>query len=333
MVTTVAVTSVAIWVYLIAFRGGFWRFWHPPVASREGPPRAVVAVVPARDEAEVIERSIASLLAQELPGSLHIVLVDDQSSDRTAELAAATAASLGGSGRLTICSGKPVPTGWTGKLWALQQGIAAANSFQPDYLLLTDADIVHAASNVGELVALSESDGYDLVSLMVKLNCSSFWEHLLIPEFVFFFFKLYPPRWVADPARRTSAAAGGCILIRPSVLDQIGGIASIQYEIIDDCALARHVKSVGKVWLGTTEHTRSIREYPSWRPIGAMIARCAFAQTGNSAAILFITLADPADADLRRADARDGVGSRRTNVGRYRLACHDRDFPSDGTSV
>jgi hopene-associated glycosyltransferase HpnB len=290
LVTTIAGTTVAIWVYLIAFRGGFWRFWHPPVASRESPPRAVVAVVPARDEAGVIERSIASLLAQELPGSLHIVLVDDQSSDRTAELAAATAASLGGSDRLTICSGKPIPTAWTGKLWALQQGITIASSFRPDYLLLTDADIVHAAGNVGELVALSESDGYDLVSLMVKLNCSSFWEHLLVPAFVFFFFKLYPPRWVADPSRRTSAAAGGCILIRPSVLEQIGGIASIQNEIIDDCALARRVKSVGKVWLGTTEHTRSIREYPSWRPIGTMIARCAFAQTGNSGAILFITL-------------------------------------------
>jgi hopene-associated glycosyltransferase HpnB len=221
---------------------------------------------------------------------LHVVLVNDESRDATAELAASTAASLGASDRLTICQGTPVPTGWTGKLWALQQGIAVANSFRPDYLLLTDADIVHAAGNVGELVALSESDGYDLVSLMVKLNCSSFWEQLLIPAFVFFFFKLYPPRWVADPSRRTSAAAGGCILIRPSVLDQIGGIASIQNEIIDDCALARHVKSVGKVWLGTPEHTRSIREYPSWRPIGAMIARCAFAQTGNSAAILFITL-------------------------------------------
>ena len=217
------------------------------------------------------------------------MVVDDQSTDGTAELARATAAARA-SDQLTIWSGRPVPSGWTGKLWAVRQGVEVARSLQPDYLLLTDADIVHGAGNLRELVSRSETESYDLVSLMVKLNCRSFWEKLLIPAFVFYFFKLYPPRWVADPSRRTSAAAGGCMLIRAAALDRIGGIDSIRHEIIDDCALARRVKSVGKVWLGRSTHTRSVREYRSWRTIWDMIVRSAFAQLGYSASMLVLTV-------------------------------------------
>lgn len=281
--------TVAIWLYLLLFRGGFWRTRpEPPPAA--GDPVAVVAIVPARDEAAVIGRALSSLLAQDHPGRLHIVVVDDQSSDGTAEIARAVAAAANACDRVTVRAGTPVPPGWTGKLWALRQGVEAARRLRPDFLLLTDADIVHGRGNLRELVARCKTGGYSLVSLMVRLNCRNLWERLLIPAFVFFFFMLYPPRWVADPARRTSAAAGGCILLRPAVLDRVGGIDAIRHEIIDDCALARRVKTVGKVWLGMSAHTTSIREYGSWRPIWDMIARSAFAQLGYSATMLILTL-------------------------------------------
>ena len=290
MATVIGAATVTIWIYLRFFRGGFWRLpYRPAPTAANVPTRSVVAVIPARDEAAVIGRSVASLLGQDHRGGLHIVVVDDQSTDGTAELARATAAARA-SDQLTIWSGRPVPSGWTGKLWAVRQGVEVARSLQPDYLLLTDADIVHGAGNLRELVSRSEIEGYDLVSLMVKLNCGSFWEKLLIPAFVFYFFKLYPPRWVADPSRRTSAAAGGCMLIRAAALDRIGGIDSIRHEIIDDCALARRVKSVGKVWLGRSTHTRSVREYRSWRTIWDMIVRSAFAQLGYSASMLVLTV-------------------------------------------
>jgi len=288
----IGAATVAIWVYLLFFRGGFW--WLPyrraPVAARIGG-RSVVAVIPARDELAVIGRAVASLLAQEFSGSLHIVVVDDQSGDATAGAALAAATAARAAERLTICRGKPVPPGWTGKLWALRQGVEAAQSMRPDYLLLTDADIVHGAGNLRELVSRCETEGYDLVSLMVRLHCRSFWEKLLIPAFVFFFFKLYPPRWVADPSRRIAGAAGGCMLIRASTLDRIGGIDSIRGQIIDDCALARRVKSVGKVWLGPSGQTVSIREYRALRPIWDMVVRSAFAQLDYSAVMLVLTVA------------------------------------------
>jgi len=287
----IGAATVAIWFYLLFFRGSFW--WLPyrysPAAARVGE-LSVVAVIPARDEAAVIGRAVASLLAQDYAGSFRIVVVDDQSSDGTAAAARAAAAATGVPDRLTICHGKPVSPGWTGKLWAMRQGIEAAQSMGPDYLLLTDADIVHSSGNVGELVSRCENESYDLVSLMVRLHCKSLWETLLIPAFVFFFFKLYPPRWVADPARRTAGAAGGCMLIRATALDRIGGLDSIRGEIIDDCALARRVKSVGKVWLGPAQNTISVRKYRSWRAIWDMVVRSAFAQLDYSAVLLALTV-------------------------------------------
>jgi hopene-associated glycosyltransferase HpnB len=247
---------------------------------------SVVAVIPARDEAEVIGRAVGSLLAQDYSGTLHIIVVDDHSSDGTAGAAQDAARAAGASDRLIVISSAPMPPGWTGKLWAVRQGIAAARARAPDYLLLTDADIVHTPRNLAALVARAERSGCDLASLMVRLNCRTVWERLLIPAFVFFFFMLYPPRWVADPRSRTAAAAGGCMLIRRATLEAIGGVDTIRHEIIDDCALARRVKSVGRVWLGAAADTSSIREYRSWRPLWDMIARCAFAQLGYSAAAL-----------------------------------------------
>jgi len=314
----IGILAAAAWLYLIAFRGLFWRVRDDGAAAGIAPARApsstqprplpdppphageeragvergregwgpVVAVIPARDEAEVIGRAVGSLLAQDYPGPLHLIVVDDHGSDGTAAAAQDAAAQAGAAGRLTVISGEPLPPGWSGKLWAVRQGIAAAQAHAPDYLLLTDADIVHAPHNLAALVARAEKGGYDLVSLMVRLNCRTVWERLLIPAFVFFFFMLYPPRWVADPHRRTAAAAGGCMLIRRAALDAIGGVDSIRHEIIDDCALARRVKAQGRVWLAATRDTISIREYRSWRPLWDMIARCAFAQLGYSAAAL-----------------------------------------------
>ena len=288
--TILGAASAAIWFYLIALRGGFWRIRVPPVATSP-PPRAVTAVIPARDEAAVIGRAVSSLLAQRYPGSLHLILVDDHSRDGTAAAAREAAAAIGQTDRLTVIAAGPLPPGWTGKLWAVRHGIDAARAREPDYLLLTDADIAHAPDNLATLVARAEGSGYDLVSLIVKLHCRTGWERLLIPAFVFFFFKLYPPRHVADPARRIAAAAGGCMLIKREVLDRIGGVDCIRDEIIDDCALARRVKAVGKVWLGASDATVSIREYGSWRPIWDMIARCAFAQLGYSSPALLGTVA------------------------------------------
>lgn len=287
----VGAATVAIWLYLLFFRGGFWRLPYSPApaaASNSAP--FVVAVIPARDEATAIGEAVASLLGQDYRGGLHIVVVDDQSSDGTAEAARAAALAAEASERLTLCRGEPVPRDWTGKLWAVRQGVETARSLGPTYLLLTDADIVHGPGNLRELVSRCETEGSDLVSLMVKLHCRSLAEILLIPAFVFFFFKLYPPRWVADPSRRTAAAAGGCMLIRTATLDQIGGIDAIRHEIIDDCALARRVKAIGKLWLGPSAHTRSIREYRSWRTIWDMIVRSAFAQLGYSTAVLALTV-------------------------------------------
>jgi hopene-associated glycosyltransferase HpnB len=280
-------TAVAvIWMYLIAFRGTFWRIELEDRTLMAGPPRSVVAVIPARDEAEVIGGAVSSLLTQDYGGRLHIIVVDDHSEDGTSAVAREAAEAAGAGNRVTVAAAGPMPSGWTGKLWAMRQGTAIATEMRPNYLLLTDADIVHAVGNLRRLVARAEAGRYDLVSLMVRLHCRGFWERLLVPAFVFFFFKLYPPRWVADSARDIAAAAGGCMLLRASTLTRVGGLESIRHELIDDCALARRVKAVGRVWLGIAEETRSVRPYGSWRPLWDMISRCAFAQLGYSIAIL-----------------------------------------------
>lgn len=288
MVSLTIGASVAalIWGYLLLGRGRFWCIGRITVRTGAAmPPRRIAVIVPARNEATVIARSIASLL--EMSNEyLHVFLVDDASSDGTAQIAHQAAASAGKSDSLTILQSRPLPPGWSGKLWAVSQGVEAANSFAPDFLLLSDADIVHSAAAIPSLVAIAEG-GYDLVSLMVKLHCRSFAEKLLIPAFVFFFFMLYPPAWIRDPRRPAAGAAGGCLLIRPEALSRAGGIAAIRGEIIDDCALARAVKrSGGRVWLGLTENSVSIRPYGSFAEIGRMISRTAFNQLHHSALLL-----------------------------------------------
>jgi len=285
----IAALCCLIWLYLIGARGKFWRIAPAaaPTLRFASAPRVAV-IVPARNEADLIGQTIQSLLAQDYPGPLHIFVVDDQSSDQTAAVARDAAAKHGE--RLTIIASVPLPAGWTGKMWALAQGVQQASAFAPDYFLFTDADVVHAPQSVSSMVALAEAGNHDLVSMMVTLRCESFPERALIPAFVFFFFMLYPPAWVNSKKHKTAAAAGGDILVRPAALARIGGIAAIRHELIDDCALAREIKRTGSVWLGLTKNARSIRPYVSFGVIGRMISRNAFYQLNHSAWLLIGTI-------------------------------------------
>ncbi len=254
---------------------------HEARPTTKGLPR-VVAVVPARDEADVVGRAVASLAAQEYAGEFHIVLTDDGSADGTADVARRAAP-----GRITVIRGEPLPEGWSGKMWAVDQGVRAAAALEPEYLLLTDADITHAPGTLEALVARAADGDYSLASYMATLECATAAERALIPAFVFFFFLLYPPEWIADSRRRTAGAAGGCILIRGQALEGIGGIETIRGELIDDCALAHAVKRAGgRVWLGLNRETRSIRPYKNFREIGRMISRSAFRQLRHSGVLL-----------------------------------------------
>jgi len=252
----------------------------------------VAAVIPARNEADSIAAAVSSLLRQHYAGPIRVFVVDDDSSDGTASVAAQAAAAANALERLTVLRSEPLPAGWTGKLWAVSQGIREAAQWNPDYLLLTDADIVHDPSNVAQLEAWAEKQSLDLASLMVKLHCASLAERLLTPAFVYFFFLLYPPGWTNEPRRTTASAAGGCMLVRPTALERIGGIQAIRGEIIDDCALARALKQTGsRIWIGLSKSTQSQRPYGSFGEMGEMISRTAFNQLRHSAALLAVTIA------------------------------------------
>ncbi len=278
--------SFAVWLVLLFGRGWFWRAKErddtPVPMLSQWPP--VAAVVPARNEADMIAASLGSLLQQDYPGPFRVILVDDQSTDGTAAIA------LGlNDARLEVLSGAPHPSGWTGKLFAVSQGMTAAGP-QPDYLWLTDADIAHSPDNLRHLVARAETRQLVLVSLMARLHCTSFAERFLIPAFVFFFDMLYPFAWVNDSRKRMAAAAGGCMLVRRVALERVGGIDAIRSEIIDDCALGRLLKAQGPIWLGLTDRAVSLRPYPHIGDIRAMVARSAYAQLDYSPAILLGTV-------------------------------------------
>jgi hopene-associated glycosyltransferase HpnB len=287
---SIASLSLLVWTILLFARGWFWisRFLGACSGPRQLPPVAVV--IPARDEADCIGQAIASLCDQKYAGKIDIVLVDDHSSDATCDQAFTSAAQFGHN-QIRVISAPPVPAGWKGKTWALQEGVPAASETRPAYYLFTDADIVHDAHSVHSLIACAESYKLDLVSCMVKLHCKSFPERALIPAFTFFFFMLYPPRWVSNERRKTAAAAGGCVLIRASSLQKIGGIAAIHQELIDDCALAAEVKrSGGRVWLGLNASTYSMRSYRGFSDVYQLIARAAYSQLNHSALLLIGTV-------------------------------------------
>jgi hopene-associated glycosyltransferase HpnB len=279
---------LAIWLALLAARRGFWLLRERDTAPLAEPSvwPSVVAVVPARNEADVIQQSLSSLLAQDYPGAFRIVLVDDQSDDGTGDLARAL-----NDPRLAVVSGEARPPGWTGKLWAMRQGVERAQPMAPDFLWFTDADIAHAPDNLRRLVARAESEGRVLVSLMARLSCKTPAEHFLIPAFVFFFDMLYPFGAVNDPKSHVAAAAGGCMLARRSALEAAGGVDAIRHNIIDDCALARVMKGQGAIWLGLTDRAVSLRPYEKLSDIRRMVARSAYAQLGYSPLLLLGTLA------------------------------------------
>lgn len=276
----VSLLSLSIWLGLLCLRGGFWRVRLPAAAAPPTDWPAVVAVVPARNEAEVVAEAVTSLLTQAYSGEFRVILVDDHSDDGTAALARAAAAACGREDRLHIVSAQPLPPGWSGKVWAQQQGVEAVAALLPDaeYVWLTDADIGHPPAALAGLVALARAEGRDLVSEMVRLRTASPAERLLIPAFVFFFAKLYPFQWVADARKRTAGAAGGCLLVRRAALDRIGQMRAIHDALIDDCALAAALKRHGPIRLDLSRAAVSLRPYDGWRPIWDMIARTAYTQ-------------------------------------------------------
>lgn len=280
-----ALLSLLVWLYLFFAHGRFWvsRPELPAVEATAANAELsrVDIVVPARDEAETIRPVIASLLAQDYPGEVHVVLVDDNSTDGTAELA-------GSASRLHVIRGQAKPPGWSGKLWALSQGIAAGSA---PLILLTDADIVHDPRHLSSLVARLSQPRIAMVSEMVRLNCSSFAERALVPAFVYFFQMLYPFARVNDPGSGIAAGAGGTMLIRREVLQQIGGVAAIKDALIDDVALAKAVKALAPIYLGHSGLAQSIRPYPDFASIWRMISRTAFTQLRYSASLLVATLA------------------------------------------
>lgn len=289
-----AAAALLVWLYLLLGRGGFWRVSRQlaPLPSDHDLDRRIVAVIPARNEVGVIGDAVRSLLQQDFGGSMHVIVVDDGSTDGTDGAAVEAAAAIGALAQLSVIGGAPLPPEWSGKVWAMSQGVAAAALLAPDYLLLTDADIHHAPENVAVLLTIAEAQSRDLVSFMVQLRQDTLAEKALIPAFVFFFLMLYPPAWIARADRGIAGAAGGCILIRPATLERIGGLRVIHSQIIDDCALARAVKDAGgSIWLGLTRSARSIRSYGSFGEISGMISRTAFNQLGHSYTLLTATIA------------------------------------------
>ena len=292
LTTSVAVLTVAIWSYLAFARGSFWRIKSakPDANDNSGFSRGVVAVVPARNEAELIGPVVTSLLNQSV--AMPVVLVDDESTDGTADVARRAAEKAGKADALIVIQSKPLPAEWTGKLWSMNQGIECARTLSPIWLMLADADVLHGPETVANLGLIASQGPYDLVSFMVKLHCESLPEKLLIPAFVYFFFMLYPPAWIRDPRRSTAGAAGGCMLVRAETLDRAGGLTAIRGAVIDDCSLARLLKQHGgRLWLGLTDQNQSLRRYGTFSDVERMVSRTAFNQLKHSSLLLLGTIA------------------------------------------
>jgi hopene-associated glycosyltransferase HpnB len=349
----VSVLSLAIWAYLLLGRGWFWlcrerddspaaalESTRPVVAalaecgdavndrvySAGSPPTqfalknepdawpSVVAIIPARDEADMIAHSVGSLLRQDYPGPFSLVVVDDQSTDGTAAVALAAAEAAQAGERLKIVTGTGPPPGWTGKLSAMRRGLAEAEASAPapEFVLFTDADIAYAPHMLSRLVKIARANDSVLTSLMVKLRCESAAELWLAPAFVFFFQMLYPFAWVNDPRRATAAAAGGSMLVRREALAAAGGLEAVRGALIDDCALGALMKGQGPIWLGLAEDVLSLRAYPTFADFGRMVARSAFAElrysplrlAGAIAGMALVYLAPPLFAFFARGAAQ-----------------------------
>ncbi|WP_190200876.1 glycosyltransferase [Streptomyces djakartensis] len=287
-----AAGSLLAWLWLLLCQGFFWRtdVRLPPRVEPDVWPDVCV-VVPARDEAAVLPAALPSLLRQDYPGRAEIFLVDDGSADGTGDLARELARRHGGL-PLTVDSPGEPPAGWTGKLWAVRHGMGLASARDPEYLLLTDADIAHAPDSLRELVAAARAGGYDLVSQMARLRVESIWERLVVPAFVYFFAQLYPFRRIGGKGTRTAAAAGGCVLLRADAAERARVPDVIRHAVIDDVALARAVKrGGGRVWLGLADRVDSVRPYPRPGDLWRMVSRSAYAQLRHSPLLLAGTVA------------------------------------------
>ncbi len=290
-----AVAAVA-WTYLVAGHGGYWRTseWLPPLSRDPDTWPDVVAVVPARNEAEMLPATLPALLGQQYPGALTVVVVDDHSSDGTAEVAA----KLGAGRPLKVIAGTAAPSGWAGKVWAMAQGLGAAGlspaaGARPGrgYVLFTDADIAWDTGTLRGLVAAAEADDRELVSQMALLRTTTGWERVVVPAFVYFFAQLYPFRRVNVPGSRTAAAACGCMLVRRGALEKSGGLAPISGALIDDVAMGRMIKRLrGRCWLGLSRQVVSVRPYPGLASLWQMVARSAYTQLNYSPALLAATI-------------------------------------------
>jgi len=287
LATIIATLTAVTWSYLALARGSFWHLNSARVraSDKSGFSGCVAAVVPARDEAELIGPVITSLLNQRV--AVSVLLVDDESTDGTAEVAQRAAEKAGKADALIVLHSKPLPAGWTGKLWAMHQGIERARALNPAWLMLADADVLHDAETVANLEFIASQGHYDLVSFMVKLHCESLPEKLLIPAFVYFFFMLYPPAWVRDARRSTAGAAGGCLLLSPETLERAGGLEATRGALIDDCSLAKLLKQHGgRLWMGLTDQSQSLRRYETFSDIERMVSRTAFNQLNHSLLLL-----------------------------------------------
>ena len=276
----IALLGLFVWLYLILAHGKYWSSGPQLQPASPGAFPEVDIIVPARDEAETIGPVIASLVAQDYAGPFRVTLVDDNSTD-------GTAAAAGAAPNLRVIRGQPKPDGWSGKLWAVSQGVAATTA---PVLLLTDADIVHDRRHLSSLVSRLLEPQAAMVSEMVRLNCVSLAERALVPAFVYFFQMLYPFARVNDPRSAVAAAAGGTVLIRREALERIGGIESIKQALIDDVTLAKAVKKVGPIYLGHSGLATSIRAYPQFADIWRMVSRTAFTQLRYSFGLLLLTL-------------------------------------------
>ncbi|GGV63837.1 glycosyl transferase family 2 [Streptomyces thermoviolaceus subsp. thermoviolaceus] len=294
VIVWIAVASLLAWLWLLLGQGFFWRTDVRLPPGRDPDPGdwpAVCVVVPARDEAAVLGESLPSLLAQDYPGRAEIVLIDDNSSDGTGELARDLARRHGGLPLTVDTPGEP-PAGWTGKLWAVRHGVELARTRRPEYLLLTDADIAHAPDSLRRLVAAARAGGYDMVSQMARLRVESLWERLVVPAFVYFFAQLYPFRWIGRRGGRTAAAAGGCVLLRAETAERARIPEAIRHAVIDDVALARTVKrGGGHIWLGLADRVDSVRPYPRLHDLWRMVSRSAYAQLRHNPLLLLGTVA------------------------------------------
>ena len=291
----VALLTFAIWLLLIVSWGAFWQLWRFD-ADRESVGElpawpSVVAIVPARNEAQTIGATVSSLARQDYPGALRIIVVDDASGDGTAKIARRAADDAGVSSRFEVVTAPVLREGWTGKVGAMDAGVKAASRHTPEWFWFVDADIVVAPDALRRLVSRATANDWSLASLMVLLQAKTFAERLLVPPFLYFFLMLYPPPWISDQKKRIAGAAGGCLLLRADALQRIGGCAAIAGEVIDDCALAQAVKrGGGRLWIGLTRTSRSIRRYATFSEMRELIARTAFTQLHYSAVELLGTL-------------------------------------------